>query len=123
MRKGFCLCWNLRSQLLRHKKYMSFNLKEIISFYLNHYGYVDLIAHGESMFPTIKDGDQVRIIPQENYNENDIIAFWNSHNKIVIHRIIITKKNKFFTKGDNNKEFDKIVSKKDILGLALKNNH
>lgn len=102
---------------------MNSKAKNIIAVCLNEYGYVDLVARGKSMYPAIKDGDTVRIIPREKYNENEIIAFWNKHEKIVIHRIIIASNDRFFTKGDNNTEFDRIVRKNDVLGVVLKMNN
>lgn len=98
---------------------MNYNEREIIQLYLDKYGYVDLVAKGQSMFPNIKDEDNIRIISQTQYESNDIIAFWH-HNKLIIHRVIYILGDKFFTKGDNNNQFDKVVIRNNVIGKAIK---
>ena len=72
-----------------------------------------------SMTPSIKKGDAVII--DKTYNKdklkvNDIIAYIDKEDKIIVHRIInINKDGTFITKGDLNNTSDKEYVKKDQI--------
>ena len=54
----------------------------------------------DSMHPTIKKGDVVIIVPQDEYHVDDIVAFQDG-NMVVTHRIVGVHENgDFITKGD-----------------------
>ena len=93
--------------------------RAIIDFFINKYGHIDLIACGRSMLPTINDGDHIRIYPQEKYKEDDIVAFWNANNKIVVHRIILLKNDSCITKGDNSLDIDGDIPLQNIIGTVI----
>ena len=72
-----------------------------------------------SMTPSIKKGDAVII--DKTYNKdklkvNDVIAYIDKEDKIIVHRIInINKDGTFITKGDLNNTSDKEYVKKDQI--------
>lgn len=73
-------------------------------------------VYGNSMYPTIKDGQIVTICTDKNYNIGDIIAYY-VNNHIIVHRIIFVRKNYVLTKGDNNNYIDPLrVLKERIIG-------
>lgn len=65
---------------------------------------------GKSMTPMIKDNDMCLCLPEKNYDEGDIVAFYVQleDNKInlITHRIVKELNGKFKTKGDNNPGID-----------------
>ena len=77
---------------------------------------------GESMEPTIYEGDRVLII-KSNYIivEGDIIAFyWAEYGFNVIHRIYEIEGNIYRAWGDNNPEPDDVdIRKEDIIGKMI----
>lgn len=85
-------------------------------------GSLEITAFGNSMYPTIKDGERLTIIPQKEYSVGDIIAYVYSLDplNIIIHRIICKRKNSVFTKGDNNNFIDKLVPNNKIMGIAIR---
>ena len=97
---------------------MEISKKIIIEKMLQLYGYVDLVATGNSMEPILHSGDTVRVYySKTSYHIDDMIAYWsNDYDKIIIHRIVATTNKAVFTKGDNNKEIDEVVSFDKIIG-------
>ena len=86
----------------------------------------------DSMYPTIKTGDVVIIVPQDKYEIGDIVAFQDG-NMVVSHRIIDVNENgDFITKGDLEgnavdtmplKEiyiYGKVVKKLDNIGPVIR---
>lgn len=60
----------------------------------------------DSMYPTIKTGDVVIIVPQDEYQVGDIVAFQDD-NMVVTHRIVGVHENgDFITQGDANNTED-----------------
>ena len=60
----------------------------------------------DSMYPTIKTGDVVIIVPQDEYQVGDIVAFQDD-NMVVTHRIVgIHENGDFITQGDANNTED-----------------
>ena len=93
------------------------NKRKIIDVCLERFGYVDLIARGQSMYPTIKDGEHIRVLKCDDFIVGDIVAYWNDNSeKIIVHKIVFMHNEKIFTKGDNNPEIDKVVKQTQILG-------
>lgn len=81
---------------------------------------------GDSMNPTLQDGDALFIMPDDfsSVDEGDIIAF-ERDNKIIVHRVIddydhnqfIT--DRYQTQGDNNPEPDPVVTEDDVIGKVI----
>jgi len=80
------------------------------------------------MEPLIKNGEQIIIsyIPYwfKNPQINDIVAFKEKSDKVLLKRIIQIKSGKYFVKGDNqNDSLDSrnfgYISKKQILGEMI----
>lgn len=74
-----------------------------------------------SMWPLIESKDQIAdLLPQKNYNIDDIIAFRQSK-VLIAHRIIYIPPlyhDVYITKGDNNRVSDHLIKKSQILGAA-----
>ncbi len=75
---------------------------------------------------TLKNGDFLLIeyCPTENFYRGDIIAYRDEIkpklNRIISHRIVNIKGEKFFTKGDNNKNPDMIsVNTNNLIGKVI----
>ena len=86
----------------------------------------------DSMYPTFETGDVVIIVPQDEYQVGDIVAFQDG-NMVVSHRIIDVNENgDFITKGDLEgnavdtmplKEiyiYGKVVKKLDNIGPVIR---
>lgn len=90
---------------------------------LNKKGELQLTVHGDSMLPLLKDGDTIKIEKYNEYKVGDVVAYFvkvDNELKIVIHRIVLKRKEYLLTKGDNNNFIDKIKVKNDlILGVVL----
>lgn len=86
-----------------------------------------LTVRGDSMEPTIKKGQAIKVLPiclkQEDIKIGDIIVYKNCLDHFTIHRVIriLRKKSKnklYITKGDNNKRNDRyIVSSSNIVAI------
>lgn len=78
-----------------------------------------IIVIGDSMEPTLYQGDFVMAKVSSDYRVGDIIAY-EKFNSTVVHRIVDITEEGFITKGDNNPDPDPWVVKKDeILGKYL----
>lgn len=87
-------------------------------------GYIDLITHGNSMLPTIKGNEKVNVSKCEEISIGDIIAYFFENNgrlDIVIHRVVLVRKDYVLAKGDNNNFIDPIrIPISSILGVVYK---
>jgi len=86
------------------------------------------VVEGESMEPTLSDGDLVMVkkVDPEEVEVGDIIVFYEpgSHSTIIIHRVVYRVEQGghvfFKTKGDNNRDPDPwFVSEKDLIGVVV----
>lgn len=81
-------------------------------------------VHGDSMLPTLKNGDIIKAVAQEKYKVSDVIVFKPPYNaKFAVKRISEIKNNKYFVISDNCKLqncFDSrqygFIDKKNIIG-------
>ena len=75
-----------------------------------------------SMWPLIRDHDQIgEIIPSNHYRIDDIVVF-KTDDKLIAHRIIYLPPHlpdHFITKGDNNSTSDTPIHRSQILGEAI----
>lgn len=85
-------------------------------------GWIDLPAHGSSMFPFIQEGDICRFVISEplNIKKGDIILFQTSKGQIIAHRLYkvtcVDNLLKYQFKGDTNFGLDKPINSNQIMG-------
>lgn len=88
-------------------------------------GQVSLKLSGNSMYPTIKNGDEISVYAYDfdEIKKNDIIAFYfEQSTHYIIHRVVdiqnICGKRVLFTKGDNNNYIDsRVVKEENYVGI------
>ena len=84
----------------------SFNVKRLGSQIPMPFGFGIATVESGSMSPVFNKGDAVIIVPQEEYNVEDIVAYRDG-SSVTTHRIIEENLNgTFVTKGDNNPSQD-----------------
>ena len=71
-----------------------------------------------SMEPTIRIDDLIIVTEQEDYKENDIVAY-QSDSVVVAHRIIAVEPDTVITKGDANNAPDAPIRKEMIRGKVV----
>lgn len=71
-----------------------------------------------SMEPTIRIDDLIIVTEQEDYQENDIVAY-QSGNMVVVHRIIEVEPDTVITQGDANNAPDAPIRKEMIKGKVV----
>jgi signal peptidase I len=75
---------------------------------------------GESMEPTMSQGDLVVAKGRNSYSIGDIVAYRSPYGPVVIHRIVAIDGDNFITQGDNRDSVDSWVVTRDmILGKSL----
>lgn len=81
-------------------------------------GYKFAVVAGNSMYPTIYDGDF--LIIKQNFRKKcgDVICFV-SDNKQIVHRIVEINSDSITTKGDNNNYLDTQIEKDQIIGKVV----
>lgn len=73
---------------------------------------------GNSMSPSIKNGDTCVCVPQEDYSKGDIVSFYvpeGNQVELIAHRIIKNNNNQFTTRGDNNDLADNWIINEDQI--------
>jgi signal peptidase I len=85
-------------------------------------GWIDLPAHGVSMFPFIREGNICRFIEKKPYHlkAGDIVLFHTINGQLIAHRLhkTFTKHGdqSFLFKGDSNLGFDELVNESQLIG-------
>lgn len=83
-------------------------------------GYSILEVVTGSMEPTIHVGDIIVIsTKEENYQESDIVTFYDVDGSFVTHRIVSINGTEMVTKGDNNNTEDEPIEMDKIVGKYL----
>ena len=84
---------------------------------------IEVKIKGKSMQPVIPDNAllEVKIVSPEKLKSGDIIMFFEE-NRFFVHRMLKRKAKGFLVKGDNAKDFDRLVNEKRILGKVEKIN-
>lgn len=94
LRRGFC-------RLIRRHKSLQVNIK------------------GYSMYPLFNPSDIVAISSvNRDFKVGDIIVFFTSTNKLIIHRIVFIYGNTILTKGDNNFWIDPVISHDQVIAVC-----
>ena len=81
-------------------------------------GQIQLVVHGDSMLPSLKDGDTIKVEKCNEYKISDVVAYFvviEGKLKIIVHRVIFARKNYVLTKGDNNDFVDPIKVVYDMI--------
>ena len=98
---------------------------QIVGDLLNQVGetyYIPL--HGNSMFPLLRDGDQVLVTPFEDYAQaGDIVVFQRDHEWLA-HRVLRVERGglnhlRLYTKGDHISRIDAPLSAELLVGKVL----
>lgn len=77
-------------------------------------GMLQLTISGDSMIPSLYEGDLVDVVSQNNYCIGDILVFKYGENRIVAHRLLKKSKN-LYCKGDNSFLLEHVKTN-DVLG-------
>lgn len=95
---------------------LAYILIDPLSAYQN---YIIFKVPTESMLPTIKPVSVVVVNKGTKCAVGDIVAYKNVENKVVVHRIVSIENGMVTTKGDNNKDKDKMFYKSLIIGKVI----
>ncbi len=84
-------------------------------------GEIKIQAMGGSMQPTIKEKDDVLTLVKvaEEIKKNDIVLFFRSNKKAVLHRVINVKADDVTVRGDNQWTTE-LIKKNDIVAILKK---
>lgn len=77
-------------------------------------GMLQLTISGDSMIPSLYEGDLVDVVAQNSYCVGDILVFKYGENRIVAHRLL-KRSEKLYCKGDNSFLLEH-VKISDVLG-------
>ena len=89
---------------------------------IERYGWIDLPANGNSMYPFIKKGDICRFNNCDPLclKKGDVILFCSRTNQLIAHRLhqikTINHRLYFIVKGDTNLGFDEPLKREQIIG-------
>ncbi len=77
----------------------------------------ELRVEGNSMYPTIKNNQNIKILPKENELVPGKLYIFNYRSKIIIHRLLKKQNNNCIFIGDNTSNIHHIKND-EILGMA-----
>ena len=89
-------------------------ITKILPLLIKSKGAVSIIVKGHSMFPLLKDGDNVTICISNEYYVGDILLFVYKNDELLLHRLV-NKSNRYYCKGDNAFRLEDI-NKDQIIG-------
>jgi len=77
-------------------------------------------VRGDSMLPTLKDGDKVRIVATDpsKLQPGKLVTYVDAGNQIITHRVVRREGTTLITKGDNRDQEDPPVLFSQVLGKA-----
>lgn len=81
-------------------------------------GQAEISVVGVSMNPNLFDGDRITVSPCENYIPGDILIFNYKQEGLLVHRLLYSKDEKYFCKGDNSFRLEDIT-KEQIVGKVV----
>lgn len=82
-------------------------------------GSVEFSPHGESMSPTLRDGDTVTLVKAKSVRKYDVILYRRPNGKAVLHRVIAVKDGAFVTRGDAQWQPEFNVRPESVVALAI----
>ena len=79
-----------------------------------------LTVRGDSMIPTLQDGNRVRIISADpsKLQSRELVAYVDAGNQIITHRVVRVEETVVITRGDNRSQDDPPVPFERVLGKA-----
>jgi signal peptidase I len=85
------------------------------------YGWLDLPASGNSMFPFIRQGNLCRFIHCDplTIKKGDIILYVSPTGQLIAHRFVRTHQSKLLLKGDTNLGFDQPIEVERMIGKLV----
>lgn len=119
----------IRSYVYQCREEKSINNDDLVNLMVNVFqkgGSLRFCASGASMWPFIRNGDIITLMPsrKKNLENGDIVAFVSdNNNKLTIHRIIAKRDNSYLIKGDNTSSPDGWVQNEKILGVVAEIEH
>ncbi|MFA6074710.1 MAG: signal peptidase I [Negativicutes bacterium] len=79
-----------------------------------------VICEGNSMFPTLRNGDILFADRQAKVRAGDIVVYSTADGQRIVHRLVAHCESGLLTQGDNNRLPDSdLVSKEQVLGKIL----
>jgi len=86
--------------------------------------FLRLECQGNSMYPFLRDRDQLKIVHNNEYKNGEIVAY-EFNGEIIVHRIVDTINDKYIIIGDNIPLYDDVIEKEKIWGnvVCLKRNN
>jgi signal peptidase I len=96
----------------------SFNFFKLV---IKKYGWLDLPASGNSMFPFIRQGNLCRFIQCDpsRIKKGDIILYYSKTGQLIAHRLVKAHQSTFLLKGDTNLGFDEPIEAEHMIGKLL----
>lgn len=77
-----------------------------------------LECQGDSMYPFLKNQDELKIVCDNEYKIGNIVAY--EHNEeLIVHRIIDIRNNSYIIIGDNMPLYEDVVKKEKIWGNVV----
>lgn len=113
MKKNFMIVLLILIFLFSFSSIMLFSYKKLSKYSI-------AIVMSDSMTPVLNKYDLIIIKKQDEYNESDIVAYYENNN-IIVHRIISKGNNYVITKGDANKIDDNKIKLKNLKGKVIRN--
>lgn len=113
MKKNFMIVLLILIFLFSFSSIMLFSYKKLSKYSI-------AIVMSDSMTPVLNKYDLIIIKKQDEYNESDIVAYYENNN-IIVHRIILKGNNYVITKGDANKVDDNKIKLKNLKGKVIRN--
>ncbi|WP_456277324.1 signal peptidase I [Bacillus sp. AK128] len=98
------------------------HILQVLQKEINNTGWIELPAHGTSMFPLIREGDICKFsnVNIDVIKKGDIVLFQSSTGTLVSHRFltktVIDDETKYIFKGDTNLAPDEPIERKQIIG-------
>lgn len=79
---------------------------------------VNFTVRGDSMAPTLGDGDQVRIVSADPsaLQPGNVVAYISTHGCLIMHRVVNVDNETIVTKGDNREKADPAIPLARVLG-------
>ena len=74
---------------------------------------------GNSMWPLIRDGDQIFVRHGNSHLRRGDIVLFRQNTRLLAHRIIRLDTDRVITKGDNNRHVDPPLNANEILGRVM----